>query len=90
MGVILTEHLTHDACALLVRFVAGVTDAHHSIQYTAMNWFESVTHIREGTGHNHRHGIVDVRGLHFLLNVDFQNSVVVKRLIHCSNLCFTY
>ena len=64
-------------------FVTGIADAHHTVENTAVDGFEAVADIREGTRHDNRHGVVDVRGLHFLLNVDLQNSVVVKRLIHC-------
>ena len=82
MGVILTKHLTDHAGTLLVRLGRNVVDAHHTIQDTAMDRFETITNIRKGTSHNDGHRIVDVRGLHLFLNVDFYNSVVVKSLIH--------
>ena len=43
--VVLSEHLSHHAGALLVWFVTRVADAHHTVQYTAVHRFESVTHI---------------------------------------------
>ena len=46
-----------------------------------MHGLETISHIRQGTGNNHRHGIVDVGFLHFLLNVDPNNPVLVKSLI---------
>ena len=87
MGVVFTEHLTDDARAFLIRLCRYVIDIHHTIQDTAMYWLKAVTHIREGTCHDDRHRVVDVRGLHLLLDVDFQNSVVVDCLIH---YCFNY
>ena len=82
MRVILTQYLTDDARTLLVRLGRYVVDAHHTIKDTAMNGFETITNIRKCTSHNDGHRIVDVRGLHLFLNVDFYNSVVVKSLIH--------
>ena len=77
MRVILTEHLTNDTGTFLVRFVACVSNAHHTVEYSAMDRFETVAHIREGTSHNHRHRIVDVGRLHLLLDVDFNDSVLI-------------
>ena len=82
MRVILTQYLTDDARTLLVRLGRYVVDAHHTIKDTAMNGFETITNIRKCTSYNDGHRIVDVRGLHLFLNVDFYNSVVVKSLIH--------
>ena len=55
-----------------------------------MNGLEAITNIRKGTSHNHRHRIVDVRGLHLFLNVDFYNSVVVECLIHYFLLIYLF
>ncbi len=82
VGVILTQHLADDARALLVRLCRNVIDAHHAVQDAAVDGLETITHIREGTSHDDGHRIIDVRGLHLLLNVDFHDSVVVKCLIH--------
>ncbi len=60
MGVVLTQYLTHDAGAFLVGFVTGVADAQHTVEDAPVYRLETITHIREGTSHNHRHGIVDV------------------------------
>ena len=81
MRVILTEHLTYYAGTLLIRFVTGIADTQHTVKNTTMNRFETVSDIRKRTSYNHRHRIVDVRRLHFFLNVDFQNSVIVNCLI---------
>ena len=53
--VVLTKHLTYHARALLIRFVACVAYAHHSVQNTPVHGFESVAHIRQCTGYNDRH-----------------------------------
>ena len=91
VGMVLTEHLTHHTGALLIGFVTGIADTFHTIEYTAVNRFESVAHIREGTGHDDRHGVVDIRLFHFLLDVDLDDSILVECLIivHLYELVFT-
>ena len=75
MGVVLTQHLTHDTGALLVRLIVYVIQALHSIQDATMDGFESVAHVGQCTGHDYRHRVVDIRFPHFMLNVYFNNSV---------------
>ena len=89
MRVVLTEHLAYHARAFLIRFVARVADAHHSVKNTAVHGLEAVAHVGQRTGHNHRHRIVDVGGLHLLLDVDFYYPVLVKRtvVVHLSVSC---
>ena len=79
--VILTEHLTNDARTLLIRVAACVADTEHTVEDAAVYRLKSIANIREGTSHNHRHTIVDVRLLHLLLNVDFLDSVQINCLI---------
>ena len=81
MRMILTKNLTYDTCTFLVGIRACVSNAKHTVEYAAVNGLESVTYIRQGSGHNHRHTVVDVRGFHFFLNVDFQNPVLINCLI---------
>ena len=75
--VVFSEHLAHHARAFLVRFVTGVAYAHHTVEYAAVYGLEAVAHVGQGSCHNHRHRVVDVRRLHLLLNVDFDDSVLV-------------
>ncbi len=81
MGVVLTEHLTHDAGTFLVRFVAGIADAHHAEEYSPVYGLEAIAHIWQGPGHDDRHRVVDVGLLHLFFNVDLDDSVLVKSLI---------
>ena len=82
MGVVLTEHLTHDAGTFLIGVGTGVANAQHTVEDTTVDGLEAVSYIREGTCNNHRHGVVDVRGLHFFLDVDLDNSVLIDCLVH--------
>ena len=75
--VVLTEHVTHDTCALTCRFVVRNAESHHAVQDAAVHGLEAVAHIGQGAGHNYRHGVVNIRGLHFFLYIDLNNSVCV-------------
>ena len=55
VGVVLTQHFTHHAGTFLVRLVARVADASHTVKDTAVHGFETIAHIGQSTSHNHRH-----------------------------------
>ena len=88
--VILTEHLTHHAGTFLIRFVTGVAQTLHAVENTAMHGLEAVAHVGQRTSYNHRHTVVDVRGFHLLLDVDFNNSVIVNGLHTVEILVFVH
>ncbi len=69
MRVILAQHLADDACRLFERGTG--TDAHivHGIQDPAVDRLQSVTRIRQGARHDHRHGVIQVRAAHLLVDV---------------------
>ena len=70
MGMVFAQDLANDTRAFLVRFVARVANARHSVENTAVDGLEAITHVGQRPCHDDRHGIVDVRGLHLLFNVD--------------------
>ena len=80
MGMILTQHLTHDTCTLLVRFVVCIAQSLHTIEDTAVYGFETVTHIGQGTCHNDTHRVVDVAFPHLGLDVHFDDSFLIFHL----------
>ena len=55
MGMVLTEHLTHDAGTFLIGVGTGVANAQHTVEDTTVDGLEAVSYIREGTCNNHRH-----------------------------------
>ncbi len=87
--VVLTEHLSDYACALLVGLCAGIADAEHTVEDASVYRFESVAHVRQGACHNHRHGVVDVARLHLVLNIYLEDSVVVISLCFVHFLVFS-
>ena len=85
VGVIFTEHVAHNTGRLTGRFVVGDAQSHHAVENAAVNGLESVANIGQRTCHDDRHGVVNIGGLHFLLNIDFDNSVFV--FDHYIGLC---
>src|SRR5690606_3638153 len=68
--VVLTEHLPHQPCALLIRTGAGHAQALHAEKHPAVHGLQPIAHVGQGPAYDHRHRIIDVGGLHFLLNID--------------------
>ena len=81
MRVILTHYFTDDTCTFLCRFVARVTEFVHSKEDTAVNRFKTVAHIRQRTAYNHTHRVIDIRGLHFLVNLHRDNVIILNNLV---------
>ena len=77
VGMILTQHLAYYTRGFFIWFVMCISQTHHSVKYTAMYRFESISHVRKGARYNHRHAIVDVRAPHLFLNIYFYYSVLV-------------
>ncbi len=71
----LTHHVPDHPCALLGGLVAGVAHLPHRIERTAVDRLETVTDIRDGPADDHAHRIVDVGGLHLVLDADRLDTV---------------
>ena len=84
--VILTHYLTDDTCGFLGRFVGGVTQLVHTEQHAAVNRLKAVAYIGQRTAYDHRHRVVDIRGLHFLLNLHRNDVIILNQIVvffHC-------
>ena len=68
--VIFTHGVTHDTGAFLRRSVVENSVLVHRVEDAPLHRLQAVTHIRKCTGDNHRHSVVDIRGLHRGLNVN--------------------
>ncbi len=75
VGVVLTHNFTHDTSGFFSRFVGCIAKFVHSEKYTALNGFEAIAHIGQGTTDDDTHRIVDIRGFHFLVYLYGNNSV---------------
>ena len=68
--MIFTQHLTHNLRALPGRPGICQSESVHSEEHTSLNRFETIPHVRERTGHDDGHRIVDVRATHLLIDLD--------------------
>ena len=70
MGMVFTHGITDDTRTFSVRLIRSVIQLDHGIEHTSLNRFETIPHIRERTGHDDGHRIVDVRATHLLIDLD--------------------
>ena len=70
VGMVLAQHLADDARAFLVGPVVAQAHVVHGIEDAAVHGFEAVAHVGQGAGHDHAHGVVEVRAAHFVIEVD--------------------
>ena len=75
VGMIFTHGITDDTGAFPVRLVRRIVQFTHGEQHTPLYRLEAVPHIRQRSGSDDAHGVVDVRRLHGLLEVDLLDLV---------------
>jgi hypothetical protein len=85
--VILTNHVTDNACRLFIGLVPVVVQLSHRKQGTAMDRFQPVTHIRQCAPDNYAHGVIQVRLLHLVFEIDRDN--FFREIGHLDGLCST-
>lgn len=70
VGVILTDHVPDHPGRFLVGLVVIIAHVVHSVEAAAVHRLEPVPHIGEGPADDDAHGIVHVRALHLVFDVD--------------------
>ena len=82
-GVAMRMVLTHDFTDHTRRFAVGpvpvVTALLHHIEDAAMHRLQPVPNVRQGTTHDYAHRVVEIRGLHFVLDRDWRYVVFRRR-----------
>ncbi|SPU80182.1 Uncharacterised protein [Brucella suis] len=68
MRVILTHDLTNHTGRLAVGAVIGEIHLVHGMENAPMHRLQAVAHIGQRAAHDHAHGIIKIRPLHFLDN----------------------
>ena len=66
--MIFTEHFADDTGGFLGLAAEAQAQSVHSEKDAALHRLEAVAHIREGSGHDDRHRIIDVGRTHFMVN----------------------
>ena len=73
MGVVLTDHVAHHPGGFLVTLVPVVAELVHGVQHPPVHRLESVAHVRQRPPHDHTHGVIEVRLLQLVLDIDGKN-----------------
>src|SRR5690606_30114667 len=67
------------AAALVEAAVGAVAAVVHRVEHPAVHRLEAVAHIRQRTSDDDAHGVVDVRALHLVLQLDRFGAVALDR-----------
>ena len=73
VGVVLTDHVAHHPGGFLVTLVPVVAELVHGVQHPPVHRLESVAHVRQRPPHDHTHGVIEVRLLQLVLDIDGKN-----------------
>ena len=63
--MVLTDHVADDAGALFGGVRKVVAELVHGKEHAPVHGLEAVAHVRQGAPHDHAHGVVEIRALHF-------------------------
>ncbi len=69
MGMVILEHFSHDAGALIKWPIVHEAFPQHRVQNTPLHRFEAITSIGQGARDDDRHRVLDVSRLHNVGNV---------------------
>ncbi len=75
VGMVLTQYLTDNSGRFLMRLVGGITQFRHTKKNTAVHRLKAVTHVGQRPRNNNRHRVIDVRRLHFIFDINLDDSV---------------
>ncbi len=73
VGMVLAHDLADDAGAFTRGAIGLKTHLRHGVKNAAMDGLQSVADVGQGAADDHRHGVVEIRPLHLLFNVDGVN-----------------
>ena len=71
--VILAQHLADDTGGFLVGRVGAHAHVVHGVQDAPLDRLQAVAGIRQGARDDHAHGVIEVRLLHLVVDIDFSN-----------------
>ena len=73
MRMVLAHDFADDAGAFARSFIRLQPHLRHRVKNSAVDGLQSVADVGEGAADDHRHGVVEIRPLHLLFNVDGLN-----------------
>src|SRR5690625_2116804 len=60
VGVVVAHDVADNARGLIEGAVGAVAAVEHGVDDAAVYWFQAVSHIGQGTSHDHGHGVIEV------------------------------
>src|SRR5439155_15037477 len=79
VGVIFSHAIAHDAGALPGGPVGLQTHLLHGVENPPMDRLQAIANIGKGAAHDYAHGVIEIRPLHLVFNVD-GNEVLVPAI----------
>jgi len=71
--VILAQHLTDDACRLLIGLVGPQAQVVHGVENAAMHRLQPIAHVGQRARNDDAHRVIEIRRLHLCVNIDLLN-----------------
>ena len=81
VGVVFTQHVAHAGGGLLEGLVRGQARLVHGVEDAPVNGLQAVPHVGQGAAHDDGHGVLDIRALHLVLQIDIYNFLIGKGYI---------
>ena len=72
VGVVFTDNVADDTRRFFIGGIPVVFQLVHRVQHAAVYRLETVADIRQGSTHNHAHGVIEVALAHFVFKADRQ------------------
>ena len=80
VGVVLAHYVADHAGGLAVGPVPVVARFLHGIENAPVHRLQAVAHVRQGAGHDHAHGVIEVGAPHLVFDGDRRDVVIGGRL----------
>ena len=76
MRVIFTHDFTNDTGRFFVRFIRRYPQLAHAVKNSSVYRLQTVAHVRQGAADDNAHGVVDIRLLHFVMDLMLQHLLI--------------
>ena len=77
----LAHGVRHGPGGLDIAAVGSIAGVVHGVEDAAVDGLQAVPNLRQRPTHNDRHGVVNVGGLHLLVKVDGENTIIITHSI---------
>ena len=80
--MVVTQHVTYRGGGFAEGLVVGERVLEHTEQHSSVYRLHTVSHVGQGSAHDHTHGIVDVGALDLLFDLNMLNVLTFKIQFH--------